>query len=245
MGMRLGIGLLLVLGAGEASGAKCAGISGSVSELEQIDGEVRLRFIRDRMKLGAHRARIWTWTWAGIYSTLTVGNLALLGGADRDGQIDDGVGAGAAAVGVLTLALAPQEIVADQYRLERRLRRAPPGTDVCALLADAERWFIRDAKSAAFGKGVLVHAGNFLFNIGVGFLLGFGFNHWDQAAIQGLVGIVVGEVQIISQPAQIVSDLRRYRAANLGLPPAWRPIAWGVAPMVGQNRAGLVVGLSF
>jgi hypothetical protein len=234
-----------MFGAGEARGAQCAAIPGSVAELEQIDGEVRLRFIRDRMKLGAHRARIWTWTWAGIYSSLTVGNLALMGGADRNDLINDGVGASASMVGVLTLALAPQEIVADQYRLERRLRRAPPGTDVCALLADAERLFIRDAKSAAFGKGVLVHAGNFLFNIGVGFLLGFGFHHWDQAAIQGLVGIAVGEAQIISQPAEIVNDLKRYRAANLGLPPNWRPISWGVAPMAGPHRAGISVGLSF
>src|SRR5205085_52841 len=83
-----------------------------------------------------------------------------------------------------------------------RLRHAPPGTDVCALLADAEGLLVRDVKSAAFGKSALTHAGNFLFNIGVGLVLGVAFHHWTQAAIQSLAGIAVGEVMIISQPAE-------------------------------------------
>src|SRR5439155_19443066 len=108
-----------------------------------------------------------------------------------------------------------------------------------------EGLLIRDAKSSAFGKSALTHAGNFAINIGVGFLLGFGFGHWDQAAIQGLAGIAVGEAMILSQPNDTVADLRRYRGGNLGLPPSWRPVAWGIAPMVGHDRAGLIVGLGF
>ena len=115
-----------------------------------------------------------------------------MAGTDRAGLIDDGIGAGASFVGVLSVALSPQAVMADQYWLERRLRRAPPGTDVCALLADAERLLVRDAKSAAFGKSALVHAGNFVFNAGVMLLLGIGFNHWEQAALQGVVGVAVG-----------------------------------------------------
>jgi hypothetical protein len=237
--------ILLLLYAGGAQAGECAPIAGAGAQLGQVDAQVRLRFVRDRMRQAAHKMRIWAWTFAGIYSTLTVGNLALLAGADRHGQIDDGVGAAASFVGVLTIAILPPEIIADDYWLERRLRRAPPGTDPCALLTDAERLFVRDAKSVAFGKSAMIHAGNFVFNIGIGLLLGLGFGHWQQAMIQGLIGIAVGEAMIISQPAEIVTDLRRYRAANLGLPPAWRPVAWGVAPLLGDHRAGLMLGLSF
>jgi hypothetical protein len=237
--------LLLLGGVGPAGAVECAPINGAGAGLAHIDGEVRLRFLRERLRVGARHMRIWTWTWAGIYSTLTVGNLALLYGADRHEQIDYGVGAGASFVGVLSIALAPQAVIADQYWLERRLRRAPPGTDVCALVADAERLLLRGAKSSAFGKSALVHAGSFAFNVGVGLLLGIGFHHWDQAAIQGLAGIAVGEVMILSQPNDTVEDLRRYRAGNLGLPPSFHKISWAVLPQTMPHGAGVVVGLGF
>ena len=195
---------LLLVSAGRAGAVECAPIAGGGPALGRIDAAVRLRFLRDRMRVAAHKTRIWTWTWAGLYSSLIVYNLAQLSGADRTKEIDLGVGAAASGVGVLSIALAPQEVIADQYWLERRLRHAPSGTDVCALIADAERLLIRDAKSSAFGKSAMVHGGNFAFNIGVGFLLGFGFHHWDQAAIQGLAGIAVGEIMSWSQPNDTV-----------------------------------------
>jgi hypothetical protein len=236
------VALVLV---GDARATECAPIAGGLPELEHIDASVRLRFIRDRLRVEAHKTRIWAWTWAGIYSTITVVDLGLLHDHSRHALIDNGVGAGASAVGILSIALVPPAVIGDQYWLERRLRNATPGTDACALLADAERLLMRSAKSAAFGKSPLIHAGNFAFNLGVSFLLGFGFGHWEQAALQGLVGIAVGEVMIISQPAELVRDLRRYRAANLGLPPNWHPVSWSIAPMIGQHHTGLMAGITF
>jgi hypothetical protein len=248
MALRAGVFALLLVNVGAEAAARashCAPISGGVPELGNIDAEVRLRFLRDRLKLAAHKTRIWAFTWTGIYSSVIVYNLAQLNVGDRDNLIDNGIGASASLVGVLSVALLPPKIIGDQFWLERRLRHAAPGTDVCALLAEAEGLLVRDAKGAAFGKSPLVHAGSFVFNVGVGFLLGFGFGHWGQAALQSLLGIAVGEVMIFTQPAEIVRDLSRYRAGNLGLPPAWRPLAWGVAPIVGPDRAGMVLGLSF
>jgi hypothetical protein len=247
--MRLALPWLVLLlaagGVGRANAVECAPITGAAPGLERIDARVRLGFLRERLRVAARHTRIWTWTWAGLYSSLTVGELALLAGADRHAQIDNGIGAGASFVGVLSIALSPQTVIADQYWLERRLRRAPPATDVCALVADAERLLVRDAKSSAFGKSALVHAGNFAFNIGVGLLLGIGFHHWDQAALQGLTGIAVGEVMILSQPNDTVDDLRRYRAGNLGLPPSFHKVSWAVAPTAARDRAGLVLGIGF
>jgi hypothetical protein len=237
--------LLVLLLTTSVRASECAPIKGGVPELGKVDAEVRLRFLRDRLRYAARRTRIWSYTWTGIYSTLMVGQLALMDPHDRNSLIDNGIGAGASLIGVLSIALIPQSVMSDQWWLERRLKHAKPGTDVCALLAEAEGLLIRDAKSSAFGKSPLTHAGNFAINIGLGFVLGFGFGHWNQAAIQGLTGIAVGEIMIISQPNDTVNDLRRYRAANLGLPPTWRSVSWGIAPMLGQNRAGLMVGFGF
>jgi hypothetical protein len=243
--MALRAALLALLVAAAAHATRCAPIAGGVPELGNIDAEVRLRFLRDRLKKEARLTRVWAFAWTGLYSGLIVYNLAQLDPHDRDNAINNGVGAGASMVGIFSIALIPPSIMGDQFWLERRLRHAAPGTDICALLADAERLLVRDAKSAAFGKSALVHAGNFLFNIGVGLLLGVGFGHWSQAALQGLGGIAVGEAMILTQPAGVVRDLSRYRAANLGLPPSWRPISWGVAPILTRERAGLVLSLGF
>jgi hypothetical protein len=230
---------------GAAHAVECAPIAGGTPELGRIDANVRLRFIRDRLRVEARKTRIWAFTWPALYSSVIVYNLAQLNPSDRDNLIDNGTGAAASLVGVLSIALVPPKIIGDQFWLERRLKHAPPGTDVCALLAEAEGLLLRDVKSAAFGKSALVHAGNFAFNMAVGLMLGVAFGHWTQAAIQGLGGIVVGEVMIISQPAGIVRDLQRYRAANLGLPPNWRPVMWTLVPQLAPNYAGLGVAASF
>jgi hypothetical protein len=201
--------------------------------------------LRERIRIEARKTRIWAWTWSGIYSSLVVFNLAQLDPNDRENAIKQGVGASASMVGILSIALSPPKIIGDQYWLERRLRHAPPGEDVCAQLADAERVLLREVKAARFGRGALTHAGNFAFNIGVALLLGFGFNLWDQAALQGFVGIAVGEVMTLSRPGGVIQVLKRYRAGDLGLAPPPRPIGWGLAPMMGQGRAGLVVGITF
>lgn len=243
--MAFRVGVLAVLLAASAHATRCAPIIAGVPELGNIDAEVRLHFLRDRLRQESRKTRIWAFTWTGIYSTLIVYDLAMLDVNDRDKLIDNGIGASAAMVGVLSIALLPPRIIGDQFWLERRLRHAPPGTDTCALLAEAEGLLLRDAKSAAFGKSAMVHAGNFVFNVGVGLLLGVGFGHWGQAALQGLLGIAVGEAMIISQPAGIVRDLSRYRAANLGLPPSWRPVSWAVTPVISRDRAGLLLALGF
>jgi hypothetical protein len=235
--------LLCSLCASAPAGAvECAPIAGGDPTLGRIDAEVRLRFLRDRMRLAARKARIWSWTWAGIYSSLTVGQLALLPTADKGDQVDNYIGAAASFIGLATIVVSPLRVMSDQRWLERRMRT--PAADVCARLAEAEHLLVRDADSEAFGKSALVHAGNFVLNAGISLLLGLGFHHWGQAALQGLTGIAVGEAMIISQPDQSVTDLRRYRLGNLGLPPSWRPAQWpppmlSVVPWSGAHTVGL------
>src|SRR5262245_24319698 len=145
MALRAGVFALLLAGAAGAS--ECAPIVGGVPELGKIDAQVRLRFLRDRPRPPARRPRIWAFTWTGLYSAVIVYNLAQLDPNDRDNLIDNGIGAGASLVGVLSVALVPPKLIGDQFWLERRLKHAPPGTDVCALLADAETLLLRDVKS--------------------------------------------------------------------------------------------------
>lgn len=223
----------------------CRRIAGGTVALEAADARLRLRFLDEGLAREAYRARFWAWSWAGIYSALTAGNgILALTASSTDDKIDDAVGAAASFVGLAVLIVLPLKIMRDQRWLARRLRRAPAGEDPCAPLADAERLLLRDADSEAFGSGPLVHAGNFAFNIGIALLLGVGFGHWKQAAITGLVGIAIGEIQAFTQPTGAVRLLRDYRAGrwSQGAPP---PPAWMVVPTAGRDHAGLAFALRF
>src|SRR3954471_8555313 len=113
MALRAGVFALLLLGAANAS--ECAPIAGGVPELGRVDAQVRLRFLRDRLRLAAHKTRIWAFTWTGLYSSVIVYNLAQLNPNDRDNSIDNGIGAAASLVGVLSVALVPPRIMGDQF----------------------------------------------------------------------------------------------------------------------------------
>jgi hypothetical protein len=235
---------LALLAAGPLVRAQsCPLMTGAAPTLAAHTAEERIDAIRLGLRRAAHDARIWAWFWAGIYSSLAVGQLASLPLRDSDSRIDVAIGAPAAAVGVLTLAILPLKVMGDQRRLDR-LERGHPA-DRCALLAEAERLLVRDAASEAFGQSALVHAGNFLFNIGLGLALGLGFGHWDQAAITMATGFAIGELQTISQPMGATALLARYRAGDLSPAPKRVPRGWSVAPSLAPGGAGINLGITF
>lgn len=248
---RLALALLLAAGPAGAS-VRCAPIDGAGRALALVDVEARIDFLRLHLRLGAARARWWAWTWAGVYSGLTTYNGVQLGRAgDAAARIDASVGTAASAVGVVALALLPRKVMADQRRFDRMLASAAllqgGGGDRCALLAEGERMLIRDAESERFGRGPLVHAGNFAINIGLGLLLGVGFGHWTQGAIVMLTGIAVGELQTMTSPSDVGESLARYRALGSGRAARADPAAprWTLIADASPGRANLGVAGTF
>ncbi len=224
---------------------RCRAPLGASTRLESIDAETRLAFLRETLRSGARHARIWHYSWSGIYASLAAVQFGLLATGDRDSHINNYFGAGASLLGLSVLWIAPLKVMRDQKWLERRIARSPAGESPCALVAEAERLLERDAASEAFGKSALTHAGNFVLNIGLALAIGLGFGHWEQAAIQGPVGIAVGELQSFTQPRDVIDGLARYRRGDLRPPRARLPFLYTLAPDVGRDRAGLVFALSF
>lgn len=224
---------------------RCAAIAGGSARLAAIDAGERLRFVEGALEHGARRARQWAWGWAGIYSAIATYNFARLADADEAGRIDYLVGGSASLVGVATLAIHPLGVMRDQRRLERHERAGwPAEPGVCARLAFAEHLLLRDAASEKLGVSALTHAGSFLFNAGLSLLLGVVFGHWSQAAITGFTGLAVGELQIATQPVDVVHALTRYRDGQLVQPTGWLR-GFALAPLLSPNRAGIALSLTF
>jgi hypothetical protein len=224
----------------------CRAIAGGSPKLERLDAGVRLDFLRKNMRRGARRARIWHYGWTGIYGALTTYQAVAISWSDREQRINNYFGAGASFLGLSVLWIAPLKVMSDQKWLERRIAASPPGESPCALVAEAERLLERDAAGERFGKGPLTHAGNFLLNIGLALALGLGFNHWDQAAVQGLSGIAVGELQSFTQPIDEVRTLARYRSGDLSPLPGGREPPWlALVPTAARDGGGLALAVSF
>ena len=234
MGARAGVGA-----------APCPAPPAASPALAQIDSELRLRFIQDQLAPAAHRARVWTWAWGLGYGAATVGSLALVPLFDDPGQrVDQYFSASKSAVATVTTFVPPLSVMADQRTLAARAASASGTTedaDRCALLSDAEDRLARDAEQEARVGSWLWHAGGILFNLAAGLALGFGWDRWPSAVLQMASGIVIGEIQIYTQPVDAVEALRRYRAGDLS--PATR--AAGPAFSLAPYGGGLMITMAF
>jgi hypothetical protein len=238
--MRALVLALLLASSAPSGAAECAAPAGAAPSLAHIDAVDRLRFLQGALRHGARRARIWSWAWGSGYATLATLNLVLLSVYDPSKRVDLYVGAAASTVGVLAVSVVPLKVMRDQRWFDARVRA---GGDVCALVADGERLLARDAASEAFGKSWLIHVGSFAFNVGLGLLLSVGFGHQQAGVIDSFAGLTLGEIMILTQPADSVAALARYRRAELM--PAPPRAAWQLTPVLAPDRRGFAFSLAF
>jgi hypothetical protein len=198
---------------------RCPAGAGGGATLAEIDPELRLRFIDERLGHTAHRAQVWTWGWGIGIGVATVGNLVPLAFVPPEDRIDWYVGAATTVVGVVPLVIAPLDVVADSRALRARLAARAPTDDVCVLLADAETRLVRDAQNQTDGQRWWLHVGNVVLNTGVGLFLALGYHHWSAGVFNAVFGSAIGEAIILTQPTSSIDDLRRYRAGSIGPPP--------------------------
>src|SRR6185312_2768436 len=90
---------------------RCPALAGGSAVLVDIDPELRLRWIDDRLARTAHAARVWTWGWGTGLVVATAANLAPLGFVAPEDRIDWYVGAGTTVIGVVPLVIAPLDVV--------------------------------------------------------------------------------------------------------------------------------------
>jgi hypothetical protein len=233
--------LLAWLGvAAPAYALSCDGVSAATDE---EDAAVRLDFLRDRMHHGANYASIWDAGWSIAYAGVSTYQAIALPIANHHDRIDRSFGLGGSLLGVAVIQIMPMKIIADDRRLERDIK-ASRG-DQCAQLAEAERLLKRDAASEAFSHGPLVHFGNFILNSGMVVALGFGFHHWNTAAIQGLSGIAIGEIQTFTQPSYELKTLALYQQRHFTKSEDRGPTLVSISPIFDSQQRSIVVGFAF
>ena len=239
------VGSLVVLAAATAPAhsTECALPEGAAPSLAAADADARLHFLQHGMRHAAHQARVWAWSSAGALAFAA--GFQLLGAThvpDAGDRVDLYVGAASVGFSLAQLAIFFPRVTIDQWTLDRHVARAAPGADRCALVAEAEYFLMRDARSELIATGSAMQAATFLFNIGTGLLLGIAFDRWHSAAINMFVGAALGELQIVTQPTDSVELLRRYRAGSLAPSKNERAaLHWRLAPTASRDSFGVAL----
>jgi hypothetical protein len=218
-----------------------------VHATECADADARLNFLQHGMRRAAHQSRIWAWSSAGVLAFAA--GFQLLGAThvpDAGDRVDLYVGAASIGFSLAQLAIFYPRVTIDQWTVDRHVRRAGAASDRCALLAEAEYFLARDARSEEIATSALMQGATFLFNIGTGLVLGIAFDRWHSAAINMFVGAALGELQIVTQPTDSIELLRRYRAGELTLRKEERAsLRWRLVPTASRDGFGAALSLAY
>ena len=206
--------VLIMVGATRALAVDCAVPEGSSSTgVASQSPEARLQFLSTLLEEESRAAQRWTLGWGGAYGALTVAQLGVMGLFPREEQPDWYWGALSSVVGVAFTVVGPLEVLEGGPRFAKRAQSVS-ADDTCRLIADGERMLREGAEQEDLSRSWFIHAGNVLFNVGLGLVLGLGYGRWTSGAINAAIGAAIGEATIFTSPANLVSGWKRYRSGE-------------------------------
>ena len=143
--------------------------------------------------------RIWSRTWAAIYAAGAVLQLVIALALRSDDPVRTFLflGAAGATFGSASFFILPLRI----SRPLGRVKWADP--DRSRLLDEAEATCTRVAKTVRQGRSWVGHFGNLVGNVSVTLTMGLWLHTWKAALIGGSIGIVIGELNLLTKPGRL------------------------------------------
>ncbi len=210
----------------------------------------RLEFIQTSLNSGEGGATIWWWSWLGIYSVLTAGSFILAGVSDGDTEkitnTVSGVQSALGAVGMLISPFAPRYV-------PETVRSLPRGTEneLSSSFGEARVLFNAAADDAVMGRSWINHVLALVVNGGGALVIwkkygdrieDDGENPKKEALMNFVLGTIVSEIQIFTQPTRAIRDREEYRRRFGTLS---RGDAVNVRYFAAPTGRGMVLGASY
>ena len=219
--------LMLAIGAAAPLAADEIEIPFELEDLSPAETEARLGFIERRLDEGQLSAQVWQYGWTGVFG------VGMVAGAAQAAMADDGDERVYQIVGAVKSAGGLAQMLTDPLpaRLGAEpLRKVPDGTPEGRLqrLALGERQLIDNAARAESRYSWRLHLEGVTTNA-IGGAVIYALGDSTDALVSTLSGILVGELQIWTQPWRAISDLDDYRAAFPSTM-ASRGIEWQLRP---------------
>jgi hypothetical protein len=202
---------------------ECPVPAGADPRLEQIDAALRVKFLQDSLNHDVGHALAWRWGWVGAYGAITVAQFALVPVvATRPERYVGGV---QAALAILPPLVLPLHVTFDAPIYDAKVKQ---GGASCALVDEGERILAEDAHNEAFGASWVFHLVNVVYNFIIFAVLEWGYHDLKGALLAAGPGLVLGEVQIFTQPVGLPDAWQRYKSAAIAPSSALTVRATGV-----------------
>lgn len=172
--------------------------------------EARLAFLSKLLLEESHRAYAWRLGWGATYSVLTIAQLGVMQLFTQEEQPDWYWGALSTAVGVAFTLLDPPEVL-EGGPVYAQKAKVVPEVERCKLIAEGERMLEQGAAHEQDSVAWYIHAGNILFNVGLGLVLGLGYQRWTSGLINMGVGSAIGEATMFTSPTHLIGGWKQYR----------------------------------
>jgi hypothetical protein len=198
----------------------------AAGDLSDAEMRGRISEIQTAMNGGEGSMRLWWWGWLGIYGAFTAGSFTIAALADGDTErITYNVSGVQSALGVVGMLISPQ---AAGYG-PARIRRLPEGNtgELRAKITESERLMDQAAEDEIMGRSWITHALAILVNGGGALVIWKGYgdrieddggNPGKEAILNFVLGTIVSEIQIFTQPTRAIADRDSYRRRH-GLQP--------------------------
>ena len=227
--------LALILSCSLVAHAECARPKDATSQgVAGQSDEARLAYLGKLLNDESGRARAYTRAWGAGYGVLTLAQLTIMPFFTREEQPAWYWGAFGAAFGLGFTLLGVPEVM-DGGPLYAKKASAATADNTCELIAEGEKMLEVGADAEVSSFAWYLHAGNVLFNVGLGLILGLGYGHWQSAVINTIVGVAIGEANILTAPSHLISGLKRYRQGE-----APSAVTINVIPTAGPGLGVLV-----
>lgn len=198
----------------------------------------------------ARRARLWSTSWTVAGLGLAAGNYTVAALVDsKEARVPRIVGGTTSLVIPLGILVKPLQVMDAERTMRADVDALAPDAgrdDVCATLERSERLFAASAKNEAFSAGIFTHAFVILGNGAIALFLGLGFDNWKAGLLNGGGGLLISEFQIFTQPTGAVSELARYRRADIAIPPPATGLeSVRIVPWISTAAAGVAAAGTF
>ena len=224
-------------------------------ELDATEADIRTAWIQSRLDAESAAAQRWYWISLGLLSAGVAGQVAAglaVSDTGANGQLlapmdrlkpSLFVGASTAMIGVLGRVVLPFHPAFAAAELRRMPARTPQ--ERIARTRRAEAILDDCASGEDFGRSWLIHAAGLVVAGGSSLILWLGYQQGPLTVI-GNFALTIGfhELQVLTQPAQLIQDRTTYHRDNwrpLAFAPPRRPPGIQVMPVPFPGGAGLIV----
>ena len=188
-----------------ADGCPRAGAGGVAGQSDQQ----RLAFLSQHASAEASAIGTWKLATGAAFALLVAGQLAIAPLFEPQERPDYYWGAGYSALGLASTLVPPPAVFERGAAFAREAAAATDDTR-CQLIAEGERLLEQSAAAEALTTQWFIHVINVAVNVSLGAILGFGYQHWRNAAINTGMGIAISETVLFTKPRGLVKAWREY-----------------------------------